>query len=305
MRSRPPPCFRALSIRLARARAISVGSATNGSGATGRASFPASSPARSSARRAASPASSGLRVTAWNSSRALASSSPTSVSISIASRSMSSSVAGVTLADAPLARGAVRLPRDLDQQADARQRRAQLVRHRGQQLALLGQLSFQPHRHVVERATTARRSRRFRRVPARRAPRSSPAPISCARASAGRSAARSAARSAPRPSRAAAPGIRTGTPPARVRRQPRAPEVRRQQRRPDAEEDRRAEPVEEPAVKVRAVVEAHLVTDAASPAGLARARLAEHAVPRKRRALGARSTRDHARTKLQSQSPPR
>ena len=36
MPSRPPPCLRALSIRLASARAISVGSATNGSGAAGR-----------------------------------------------------------------------------------------------------------------------------------------------------------------------------------------------------------------------------------------------------------------------------
>jgi hypothetical protein len=201
------------------------------------------------------------------------------VSISIASRSMSSSVAAV-------GERAVRLTRDLDDQTDAGERRAQLVRHRGQQLALLGQLSFQPHRHVVER-----RRQHADLVDAvvsqRGAGREVPLPQLLRRPRQLVDRARDPPRDPPRrrPQQQRRESEQEHRPP-RVRRQPRAPQVRRQQRRPHAEEDRRPEPVEEPAVKVRAVMQAHLVTDAASPARSALARFAEHAVPRKRRALG-------------------
>src|SRR5262245_28731164 len=70
-----------------------------------------------------------------------------------------------------------------------------------------------------------------------------------------------------------------------MRGQPGAPEVRRDHGGGDAEEDRRAEPPEQAAVQVRAVVQAQLLADPPAPARTALARLAQHAVPRKRRPL--------------------
>ena len=181
-------------------------------------------------------------------------------------------------------RGDARLARDLDQQADPRERRPQLVRHGRQQLALLGQLLLQPDRHVVEgrrqhrdladAAVSQRRARGEVALPQLlRHPRQL--------VDRPRDATRDPPRRDPQAERRD-PEQEDGAP--RVRGQPGAAQVRRDDRRADAEEDRHAEPPEQPVMQVRPVVQPQILADAQPPAGPALAGLADHAVPGKRRA---------------------
>ena len=214
-------------------------------------------------------------ATAWNSIRALARSSPTSASISIASRSISSSVRGSSV---PLP--AARLPADLDQQPDARQRRAQLVRDRSQELALLGQLALQPRRHVVERR---RQHRRLVEPEARRCH----ARLEIAGSQLLRRARQlvERLRDPPRDPPGRRPQRHRRRPEQkdraqRVGRQPAVPEVRRHRGRNHGEKDCGPEPEEEPPVEVRAVMQPQLPANAVVPARAAPDRFVKDAVPR-------------------------
>ena len=140
--------------------------------------------------RATSPASSGLRVTAGSpAARSRAARPPARRSRSPRARSRPASRARCSRA---LRVAAMQLDcRAIDPQ-HARQRRAQLVRHRRQQLALVGELALHPRRHVVERrrqhADLADRRRRRATRARPGSPRRAPAPRASARRSAGRAA---------------------------------------------------------------------------------------------------------------------
>ena len=195
------------------------------------------------------------------------------MSISIASRSISSSVRG---SSRPLAG-------DLHQQADAGQGRSQLVRDRRQKLALLAELAFETPRHLVERPGQHRQLVETRALERRqRRPRPEvPLPDRLRDARELVERLREPAGDAPR----ARPEQQRGN----AEQHHRAPGMRGQpgpsgvpgdERRQDAEKDGGAEPEEQPMLQVRAVVEAHLPAHALRPPRPAANRLADHAIPR-------------------------